>query len=29
MAGMVVLGLAESMLLSPIGWAELLAHPET
>jgi hypothetical protein len=28
-AGMVVLGPAESMLLNPIGWAELLAHPET
>jgi hypothetical protein len=27
-AGMVVLGPAESMLLNPIGWAELLAHPE-
>jgi hypothetical protein len=25
-AGMVVLGPAESMLLNPIGWAELLAH---
>jgi hypothetical protein len=28
-AGMVVLGPAESMLLNPIGWAELLAHSET
>jgi hypothetical protein len=28
-AGMVVLGPAESMLLNPIGWAGLLAHPET
>jgi hypothetical protein len=28
-AGMVVLGPAESMLLNPIGWAELLAHAET
>jgi hypothetical protein len=28
-AGMVVLGPAESMLLNPIGWAKLLAHPET
>ena len=27
-AGMVVLGPAESMLLNPIGWAELLAHSE-
>jgi hypothetical protein len=27
-AGMVVLGPAESMLLNPIGWAELLALPE-
>ena len=28
-AGMVVLGPAESMLLNPIGWAELLARSET
>ena len=28
-AGMVVLGPAESVLLDPIGWAELRAHPET
>ena len=28
-AGMVVLGPAESMLLNPIGWAGLLAHAET
>jgi hypothetical protein len=28
-AGMVVLGPAESVLLNPIGWAELLAHAET
>jgi hypothetical protein len=28
-AGMVVLGPVESMLLNPIGWAELLAHSET
>jgi len=28
-AGMVVLGPAESMLLNPIGWAQLLAHSET
>jgi hypothetical protein len=28
-AGMVVLGPAESMLLNPIGWAGLLARPET
>jgi hypothetical protein len=28
-AGMVVLGPAESVLLNPIGWAQLLAHPET
>jgi hypothetical protein len=28
-AGMVVLGPAESMLLNPIGWAKLLAHPAT
>jgi hypothetical protein len=28
-AGMVVLGPVESMLLDPIGWAELLAHSET
>ena len=28
-AGMVVLGPAESMLLNPIGWAELLANFET
>jgi hypothetical protein len=28
-AGMVVLGPAESLLLNPIGWAELLAHSET
>ena len=28
-AGMVVLGPAEAMLLNPIGWAELLAHAET
>jgi hypothetical protein len=27
-AGMVVLGPAEFMLLNPIGWAELLAHSE-
>jgi hypothetical protein len=29
LAGMAVLGPAESMLLNPIGWAELRAHPET
>jgi hypothetical protein len=28
-AGMVVLGPVASMLLNPIGWAGLLAHPET
>jgi len=28
LVGMVVLGAAESMLLDPIGWAELRAHPE-
>ena len=28
-AGMVVLGPAESILLNPIGWAKLVAHPET
>jgi hypothetical protein len=28
-AGMVVLGPAVSMLLNSIGWAELLAHPES
>jgi hypothetical protein len=28
-AGMMLLGPAESMLLNPLGWAELLAHPET
>ena len=28
-AGMLVLGPAESMLLNPIGWAELLARSET
>jgi hypothetical protein len=28
-AGMMLLGPAESMLLNRIGWAELLAHPET
>ena len=28
-AGMAVLGPAESMLLDPIGWAGLLAHAET
>jgi hypothetical protein len=28
-AGMVVLGPAESVLLNRIGWAELLAHSET
>jgi hypothetical protein len=28
LVGMVVLGAAESMLLDPIGWAELSAHPE-
>jgi hypothetical protein len=27
-AGMIVLGPAESMLLNPIGWAELLARPD-
>ena len=27
--GMVVLGPVESMLLNPIGWAELLAHAES
>jgi flagellar biosynthetic protein FliP len=27
-AGMVVLGPAESLLLDPVGWAELRAHPE-
>jgi hypothetical protein len=29
LAGMVVLGPVESMLLNPIGWAKLLAHFET
>jgi hypothetical protein len=28
-AGMMLLGPAESVLLNPLGWAELLAHPET
>jgi hypothetical protein len=28
LVGMVVLGAAESMLLDPIGWAELRAHTE-
>jgi hypothetical protein len=28
LVGMVVLGAAESMLLDPIGWAELSAHTE-
>jgi hypothetical protein len=28
-AGMVVLEPVESMLLNPIGWAEMLAHSET
>jgi hypothetical protein len=28
-AGMVVLGPAEALLLNPIGWAEVVAQPET
>jgi hypothetical protein len=28
-AGMMLLGPAESVLLNPLGWAGLLAHPET